>query len=289
MLGTSVLVNGKLASPEALVFRLDDTDITYGYGCYETLKVREGLLYFAELHAQRLLASAALLGIRHSLETAMILRGLKTLVAANGLSDCNLKLMLIGHEGRDAEWYAFALPALAPPPGAEAEGVDCLVVSGERHFPQAKSLSMLLSTVAFRAASAQGCWDALLVNRRGEVTEGTRTNVFFYETSAPGRLYTPPATDCLAGITRHTLREALSERGIVVEESPLPLGLVRSGTLTLLVTSTSSRVLPVRRILAEGLAPFALPQSAWSAEIEALYATYLARYAANLRQRPNKD
>jgi len=282
MIGAFVLANGSLAGPEALRFSLDDTDITYGYGCYETLKVRDGLLYFAPLHAERLLASARVLGIRHELGADAVARGLEGLVAANGVADCNLKLMLYGREGRAADWYAFLLPPLRPPAGSREGGVDCLVYRGERHFPNAKSLSMLLSTVAFREASGRGAWDALLVNRRGELTEGTRTNLFYLDPAGCDVLYTPPAEDCLPGITRHTLAEALAERGVRVEERRLTLDEALAATYSLFVSSTSSLLLPVRRLL-DGERAAELPLDARGADYEAIYDAYLAAYVRRRR------
>jgi branched-subunit amino acid aminotransferase/4-amino-4-deoxychorismate lyase len=110
-----VMRNGKIEGPEALSFSLADNDVCYGYGCYETLKVRGGLLYLPEFHAERLIASAEILGIRHETDATSIVRGLGELVAARGEVDCNVKVMLIGHDDRPADWYAFALPAIYPP------------------------------------------------------------------------------------------------------------------------------------------------------------------------------
>ncbi|MBL8965733.1 MAG: aminotransferase class IV [Spirochaetaceae bacterium] len=282
MIGDFVLARGELAGPEAAVFSLDDTEITYGYGCYETLKVREGLLYFASLHAERLLASARVLGIGRLPEAAAVTAGLERLVAANAIPDCNVKLLLYGREGGAADWFAFLLPPLRPPAGSRERGVDCLAYRGERHFPNAKSLSMLLSTVAFREAARLGAWDALLVNRRGELTEGTRTNLFYLDPTRDGVLYTPPAVDCLSGITRHTLAEALAERGVRVEERRLTLGEASSAALSLFVSSTSSLLLPVRRIL-DGDTAVDLPLDARGADYEAMYDAYLAAYVRRLR------
>ena len=212
-----------LADACEAMFSLDDVDVTYGYGCYETLKVRDGLLYFPEFHIERLLNSAAILGITHTCDARKIREGLGLLVCSHGEGDYNIKILLIGHDDRPADWFAIPLAALHPPVGSEENGVPCLVFHGERHFPQAKSLSMLLSTVAYRKASSLGCYDALLVNRRNEITEGTRTNVFFAYVSEPRAILTPCSRDVLSGITRKTFMQALAEAGWECREAPLDL------------------------------------------------------------------
>jgi branched-chain amino acid aminotransferase len=248
MSSTKIMINGQIAKSADAGFNLSDPDIPYGYGCYEVLKVRDSLLYFPEFHADRFLQSAHILAIQHSLSAAFVVSALRHFVEVNGSRDCNIKMMLIGHDARIADWYLFSVPAIKPPAGAEKEGVPCLIYHGERHFPQAKSLSMLLSTVAYRNACAAGCYDALLVNRRGEITEGTRTNIFFTYVNNPRIICTPPTEDVLSGITRKTFLVALDEAGWLHEEEPLVLADVLSGKCSLLVSSTSTRLVPVNRL-----------------------------------------
>ena len=296
MIGTLAICNGALVPRSDLTLGLDDTDVTYGYGCYETLKIRAGRLYFPEFHEERLLSSAAVLGVVHDLEPGALVAALERLAEANGVAECNVKVLLIGREGRAADWYAFLLPPIVPPASAYAEGVSCLLFRGERHFPAAKSLSMLLSTVAYRAAGRCVCYDALLVDGSGRVTEGTRTNLFYALADAPSVVYTPPADRVLSGITRRTILEACAEAGQRVEERDLSLAEAVGGGASLAVTSTSSTIIPVRRLVGErsgaGLAPTASPRfgtdSGASIEtppspdlerLASIYGAYLERYA----------
>lgn len=275
MLGTNALMNGRLVSPKDLVFPLDDTDITSGYGCYETLKVRKGLLYLADWHEERLFASARMLGIRHALVDGQIVRALNALVDANRLRDCNIKVMLVGRQQRDADWYAFALPALFVPEGGYESGVDCLVWQGERPFPSAKSLSLLQSIIAFRAASDRGCWDALLVNRRGEMCEGTRTNIFWQRIEEPDVVYTPPSSDALEGLTRKLIMEAMAKAGKPIMEQPLRLSEALSGRIAIMLSSTSTIVAPVARLM-DGQSVVTLPKPPAAGELLELYRSAVA-------------
>lgn len=297
MIGTRIIINGRLGYPAEAVFPLDDTDATYGYGCYETLKIRSGVIYFAGFHEERLMRSARILDIGHGLAPGALVSALGVLREANGITDANIRVLMLGREGREADWYAFLLPPVLPPAAVYRGGAPCLLFRGERHFPAAKSLSMLLSTVAYRAAAGLGCYDALLVNGRGEITEGTRTNIVYARRGESDAVYTPPAADALEGITRRTLISALAEAGVRTVERPLSLDDALGGEFALAVTSTSSRVIPARSIVggagqagkpvpvadpaAAAAAGTALPldPSPELARVAAIYDAYLDRYA----------
>ena len=174
-----------------------------------------------------------------------------------------MKVLMLGREDRHADWFAFRLPPLYPPDDSSTAGVNCTLFHGERPFPAAKSLGVLVSTLAFRQAKTRACWDALLVNRHGQITEGTRTNLFYVEAAGgheaaadAGRssscaftVFTPPASDALEGITRRTLLEALTIAGIHTAERPLTVQEALSGRFCLMLTSTSTGVVPIHALL----------------------------------------
>jgi branched-subunit amino acid aminotransferase/4-amino-4-deoxychorismate lyase len=252
-----VLKNGDIVPESEAMVSLDDIDITYGYGVYETLKVRKGVLYYPKFHEERLFESARILGIDHTLSLGDLVVGLNSLVQSAGEKgqNCNLKVLLIGHTGRPADLYAFVLNPLYPDRKEVRYGTLVTLYPGERHFPQAKSLSMLLSTVAFRQAKALGAYDALLVNRDNHITEGTRTNMFYFEpvkdrTGIPAIVYTPPLSQVLNGITRRTIIDCFEHRGISTIERPLPVDELRSDNPpALFVCSTSTKILPVKTVV----------------------------------------
>mgnify|MGYP000862298161 CR=1 FL=1 len=292
MLGTWFWKDGELRRAEDAAARLDDADLTQGYGCYEVLKLRSSLAYFPEFHEDRLFRSLAFLGIAHELKPGFLKAAIAALAEANGLSDANVKVIVIGRADAPAECSALCLPPIYPPADAPSRGVACLLFMGQRQFPRAKSLSLLLSTVAYRAAAARSCYEALLVDARGRITEGTRMNLFYAEAEAPpgGAIYTSPAAQVLEGITRRTIMEAMAAAGRPVRERPLSLDEALSGRYAIMVSSTSNRALPVSSLLgpldpeAQGWAaelgpPFELPRSAALDGLVRIYDEYLAAYA----------
>lgn len=245
MVGPWFSLNGRLLPVEQAVIPADDINFAYGYGVYETLKVRAGQLYFADYHEERLFHSASLLGLEHTLKPGDFVRWLQDLVAANQTVDANLKALLIGGNGpQGARLYILQLNPLFPDRKNYKQGGTAVTFEGERFLPGAKSLNMLVSTLAYRQAQAAGAYDALLVNRHRQVTEGTRTNLFVTDGTV---LITPPARDVLEGVTRLTVLQTVRDLGIPVEEAPIPLDSL-SGWQGAALTSTSTKIMPLRRI-----------------------------------------
>ncbi|TVR05239.1 MAG: hypothetical protein EA403_03285, partial [Spirochaetaceae bacterium] len=63
MIGPYCSINGHLVPTADATISVDDVNFQYGYGVYETLKVRDGVLFFPNLHEQRLFHSADIIGL----------------------------------------------------------------------------------------------------------------------------------------------------------------------------------------------------------------------------------
>ena len=178
------------------------TDLAEDYGLFETLLWSRGPGYRRlELHLGRLASSAAELGFRFDGEA---LRA--------QLAEC------AGGFGEESEQRVrFELRRdgsvsirHAPLP-REAERTLTIGIAAERSdaadpFVRHKTTRRSRYERCFDAAEAQGCDDALLLNREGFVTETSRANVFL---ERDGVLLTPPlAHGLLQGVLRRELLEA---------------------------------------------------------------------------------
>ncbi len=245
MIGEFFSVNGQLRPASEAKISLDDIHVVYGFGVYETLKVRKGVLYFADRHAERLLNSAREVGIEHPWSEEAIVDWLNNLVCSNRLADANIKVLLYGGRTReDARLYIVQIAPLFPDRKLYKKGAKAILFEGERWKPQAKSLNMLMSALAFQQAQNQGAYDALLVNREGCVTEGTRTNLWYTDGI---RLFTPPAYQVLEGVTQQTLIECVRENGLEVVRREIKVGEL-SDWKGFFLTSTSTKVMPLQAI-----------------------------------------
>ncbi|HAZ28297.1 MAG TPA: hypothetical protein DCY48_00790 [Candidatus Magasanikbacteria bacterium] len=217
----------------------------YGFGVYENVRFRNGRVFFLDRHIDRLFRSAALIGLEHFFLASAVREGAQALVLKNYVTDANMKMVLLG--GKTAEDAQLFLMALAPKfveKSVYRKGVRVLARHYERFLPQAKTLNMLPSYLFFREAEKAGAYDTILVNREGNITEGTRSNIFVIRGE---HIITPAREHVLLGVTRETVIECLREHGYTVKEQSVPLDRIGEYEGAFL-TNTSGKVVPTRKI-----------------------------------------
>ncbi|HMC68771.1 MAG TPA: aminotransferase class IV, partial [Mycobacteriales bacterium] len=156
--------------------------------------------------------------------------------------------------GSAAPTVMVATGALSPWPPT----TDVAIVPWTRNERSAtaglKTTSYADNVVALRKAHDIGAAEALFANTRGEVCEGTGSNVFY---EYDGELVTPPlSSGCLAGVTRELVIEWLAADGAPVREVALPMDTLRE-TSGAFITSTTRDVMPIAHI--DGVALPAAP------------------------------
>ncbi|MBU1930301.1 aminotransferase class IV, partial [Candidatus Micrarchaeota archaeon] len=65
--------NGLFIPPEKAVLPISHIEFSYGFGVYESIRVRRKKPFFAMDHAERLLQSAQIIGLDHSFSAKQIL------------------------------------------------------------------------------------------------------------------------------------------------------------------------------------------------------------------------
>jgi branched-subunit amino acid aminotransferase/4-amino-4-deoxychorismate lyase len=237
--------NGQLLTIDKAVVPLDSVEYSYGFGVYETIRVTKSIPNFLDEHCARLMASAAAIGLEHLYESKIVQTAATDLLTANKVEACNLKILLVGGSGKEtASLYILCLNPLFPDRKLYKSGVHTITKSVERPFPQAKTLNMLPSFLAFRAAKQAGAYDALCVNREGYITEGTRTNFFVVKDNI---IISPPRDDILPGVTRNHVLQVARQNKLDIREQNIPLADIANFDGAFL-TSTSSKLMPIRSI-----------------------------------------
>ena len=188
-----------VASPgaEPAIKALDD-GVLVGRGVFETLRIDDGRAFFRHRHLARLRASAIIVGV--TVDTALVDAGIDAVLARWRAENGRLRVTVTA--GGTTIVSAGAAPAVA----AVATVVSAPWPRNERSpLAAAKATGALDNVLAFEYAQSIGATEALFVNTRGEICEGSRTNVFAV---CNGRLLTPPlSAGCLAGVTRALVLE----------------------------------------------------------------------------------
>ena len=225
---------------------VDDRGVTTGDGCFETLKVVDGVPFALTRHLGRLHRSCEVLGIPPP-DDEQIRRASAALIAANGPGVGRLRVTVtagrapLGPDRGDTRPGLFLLtgpPRQLPPLASVA--VAPWIRNERSALAGAKAISYGENVVIQQWAAAQGCDEALLANSRGELCEGTGSNVFVV---VGGVLRTPPLdAGCLAGVTRELVCELAD-----VDETPIPMEAVVDVEEAFLTSSTRD-IHPVRRL-----------------------------------------
>lgn len=237
--------NGEVLPVSQAVISLFSIEYSYGFGVYENVRVRNGIPYFLEDHAERLFKSAIGIGLDHPFTKVDISRHVQALLEKLAEKTAiNIKILLIGARKKDATMYILPLAPRFPDKKIYKEGVKTITKIYERWLPQAKTLNMLPSYVYYSQAHEEGCYDVLFVDNKGKIAEGSRTN-FFAITG--NEITMPPDKNTLSGVTKKYVLMLAKKNGFVVREMEIALMEMKRYDCAFL-TSTSGKIIPIKQI-----------------------------------------
>lgn len=169
--------------------------------------------YLLQRHLDRLAASARYFGMECDIKA--VRAALEREAGTLGGMQC-VRLLL----GCDGSFSVTAAPILAPNPEAVLSYAisERRVDSGDGHRRHKTTRREILDRERERLAAKTGCDEAIFVNERGELTEGSYTNLFV---ERGGKLLTPPLS---CGLLDGTLRRELLEdpSGRLIEQVLYP-------------------------------------------------------------------
>lgn len=244
--------NGDLLPVDQATVHVSDIEYAYGFGVYETIRTDRGVAFFMDEHCDRLMESARIIGLEHTLTKANVAKYVQDLIDSTDGKTYNLKLLLIGGAtAKDAKLYILCLNPFFPDRHLYKTGAKFITRHFERPYPHAKSLNMLQSYMAYRDAKKCGAYDALLINRDGHITEGTRTNFFCINGKT---IFTPNEDEILLGVMRRLILRLAKEDGFEIVEKDIALSSIGDYEGAF-VTSTSTKIIPVQSIDDHIMAP----------------------------------
>lgn len=197
------------------------TDISNGI--YEVIRIINKVPLFWEEHMQRLNESLALKQLPLELSPSRILKAVEQLGTANDIINGNIKLLIISKANNaDNPWdhFLYFTPHHYPQPRDYTEGVKVILFKAERSNPNIKIADVDLRRVIAEQLEKQSAYEALLVDPRGIITEGSRSNVFWIKEHC---LYTSPRCRILPGITRQAIVQLCMEKNYPVLEREVSL------------------------------------------------------------------
>lgn len=258
-MGSFASVNGIVTPAAEARVSIFDNGFTFGDSVYETLRTYGGRPFELSRHLRRLRASAGRLGFEIPLSNEVLAGRLDELLARAGNAESYIRLIVTRGLGDisynfDRVQGPTVVMAVKPfegyPESQYTEGIAAVIVSVRRNSPRAldpaiKSCNLLNNVLAVREAQAKGASEAILLNEKGEVAEGSATNVFMVKT---GTVVTPPLdAGILAGITREVVLELGPGLGIPMRQDSIrPPELLEADEVFL--TSSTRETVPVKAL-----------------------------------------
>ena len=236
----------------------------YGTGVFEGIRAYETdrgpAVFRLPEHLDRLHKSAGLYYLEIPYDTEELRTATKDLIARNGLSSCYIRPLAFRGYG-EMGLYANSAPVdviiAVWPWGAylgdesAGKGIRAKVSSWRRNspggaIPHAKASGSYLNSILAKTEAANAGYDeAILLDERGFVSEGSGENIFV---ARDGEILTPPHTaSILDGINRKSVIQIARDLGYTVVERDIARAELYLAEEVFL-TGTAAEMVPVREI-----------------------------------------
>ena len=284
-----VRIDGRFVSEREATVSVFDRGFLYGDSVYEVIRTYEGIPFELSAHLDRLVASAAHIGMTLPVERDVLVEDVHAVLERMASPAVYIRLIVTrggGPIGLDPALAAgplrvvIALP-LAPPTAEQYErGVNAVIPAVRRNLPtaidpKAKTGNYLNSILALAAARKRDAYEAIMLDHRGLVTEGSTSNIF----AVLGDRLVTPALDVglLAGITRSVILRIAERAQLRAIETPLSANTLYEADEVML-SSTVRELLAVVQIDGQSVGT-GQPGPAY-ARLRAAFAAYVAEHNA---------
>lgn len=245
---TKVWLNDELVDAQKATVSVFDHGFTVGDGAFETLKVVNTQPVALTRHIKRLVHSLNTIGIEFDKED-LLKKAINEVISANKSLGEVMRMRItytsgVGPLGSDRTKDNFTLVVAVSPESIWPDTALVITVSDPRNdksiLAGSKTTSYAQNAALLSVAKKQGAHEAIMPNTKGELCEGTGSNIFVVK---DGQVMTPPLSGgCLGGITR-----ALVIKWFDVKEVDLPMSVLRDVDEAFLTSSTRD-IQPISKI-----------------------------------------
>lgn len=233
------IINGEIKE----CAKFDDSLINSGKTVYEVIRVIDGIPLFLDHHIKRFNNSASLINKTITLTEVQIKNYLHKIVEVNGILQGNVKF-ICNYKENSSDFMFYFIEHSYPCKEDYEYGVDTIFYHGERNNPHAKVINKELREKVSKALKESKAYEAILVDRDGVITEGSRSNIFLVRGDS---VITSPLEAVLPGVTRGIIIELLKKLHINIVEERVSFKDIESFD-GLFITGTSPKVLPIRKV-----------------------------------------
>ncbi len=253
-----IYLNGKFVPEEQATVSVFDHGFLYGDGVFEGIRAYEGRVFRLEDHVRRLFDSAQAIMLKIPMTQEEMGEAIKETLRKNNLRNAYIRpivsrgygdLGLDPNKCRGATVIIIAVEWGAMYGDLYETGLTAVSVSVRRNSPDSlppniKSLNYLNNILAKIEANIKGGNEAIILDSRGLLSEGSGDNIFIVKN---GEILTPHTINNLKGITRDAVIELSKLLDIELKERELGLFDLYTGD-EVFVTGTAAEVAPVTKV-----------------------------------------
>ena len=209
---------------------------------YEVIRIINGCPLFINDHLVRLQKSASLLNVKLWYSATQIQSIISEFIHHESITNGNLKLQFIV-DNKESLFLLYQSQHSYPTLEMYQNGVLTKTLDLERDNPNAKNVQSF-HKVAQSFLKDHNLYEAILVDKNGDITEGSKSNIFFIKGNS---VFTALASDVLLGITRQYVIDASKSVGLTVEERKISKKELPTFDAAF-ISGTSPKILPIKKI-----------------------------------------
>jgi branched-chain amino acid aminotransferase len=256
---TKVYISGKFYEKQDAKVSVFDHGLLYGDGVFEGIRIYNGKIFKLKEHVDRLYDSAKGILLDIPISREAFAEAIQRTVQTNDRREGYIRALVTRGSGSlgldprkttDPQIIVIVEEISLYPAELYEQGMEVMSVGTIRNHPSAlnpriKSLNYLNNIMAKWEAIKAGCLEAVMLNHKGEVAEGSGDNIFVVKN---GGLKTPSLdSGILEGVTRNLVIQLARDQGFAVAETAL----TRHDLYTadeVFLTGTACEIMPVVKV-----------------------------------------
>ena len=253
-----VYANGDFVPQDQAVTSIYDHGFLYGDGVFEGIRAYNGRVFRLDEHIDRLYDSAMAIMLDIPLSKDEMKQAILETIRVNDLVDAYIRPIVsrgIGDLGLDPRKcpvpnvFIICQPWGAMYGDLYDKGLSAVTVTVRRNAPESlspniKSLNYLNNILAKIEANQKGGDEAIILDVRGNISEGSGDNIFLIKN---GTILTPQVMNNLRGITRAAAIKIAQDLGYPLLETDLGLFDLYTAD-EVFVTGTAAEIAPITTV-----------------------------------------
>ena len=225
----------KIVSTDQFIDDKDKSNIIY-----EVLRVINGNPVFFKEHFERMEESFHIVNKEFNITYDEMFNYVTDVIKANNIEG-NIK---ITYNIKTDVLNIYYIKHSYPTEEMYLKGVKTILYYGERENPNAKIVNKEFREKINLKLKESGAFEAILVDRYGCITEGSKSNIFAIKDNT---LITAKGEVVLKGVTRAKIIDIAKDLGVEIEEKKIKVEEIKEFD-SMFISGTSPKILPIKSV-----------------------------------------